>query len=362
VVSIGSGERPDVALFRVTTVTPLAEGRVAVGSSSPAGVRLFEEDGTPAGVVGGSGEGPGEFSTVQSVVELSGDSLAVWDPNRRRVSIFTEDGDFQREIALDASVMPSLETAGGSTQTSGWTYLLPSSSGTVDVLAVGFFGPGTGIHRAEAPSYRFDMEGREVARFGPFPGAESFAGGQVGFLPLPFGKRTHGVTVADALVVGTAEVAEVRVFGADGALQRIVRWPDHDRTVTGPLVSQWEDWLDEQLSAMPEAQRRDMRAAFDALPHPAQFPAYANLVAGEGSEFWVGEYPGQLGLLGLPSEVPPPPDRRWLVFDISGALLATAETPAGFEPHVVREGRVWGVHKDDFLVESVRAYELKRGS
>ena len=360
-VSIGSGDDPEVTLFRVTSVTPLADGRVAVGSSSPAEVRLFDEGGRPLGSVGGPGSGPGEFSTVQSVVEFGGDSLAVWDPNRRRISVFDRDGAFQREVALVAQVMPSLETAGGSTQTSGWTYLLPATAGSVDVFAVGFFGPGTGMHRAEAMSYRFDMEGREVARFGPFPGAESFLGEQVGFLPLPFGKRTYGATVAGALVVGTAEEPEVRVYSAGGALERISRWPDHERTVTGPLVAQWEAWLGEQLSAMPEAQRRDMRAAFDALPHPAQFPAYADIVAADSSEFWVGEYAGQLGLLGLPSEVPPPPARRWLVFDIRGLLVGKVETPAGFDPHVVRRNRVWGVHKDEYLVESVRAYELTRG-
>jgi hypothetical protein len=179
---------------------------------------------------------------------------------------------------------------------------------------------------------------------------------------LPLGKRTYGATVADALVVGTAERSEVRVFAADGALQRIVRWPDQERAVAGPLLSQWEGWLDEQLSGMPEAQRRDMRAAFDALPRPERFPAYADIVATDGPGFWVGAYAGQLGLVGLPSEVPPPPARRWWVFDLDGALVAQVDTPAGFMPYGVRGGRVWGVYKDAYLVESVRAYALRRGS
>ena len=361
VVDIGSGEDREVALFGVTSVTPLVEGGVAVGSSSPAVVRLFDESGSPLRVVGGPGNGPGEFSSVQSVVEFGGDSLAVWDPNRRRLSVFTRDGAYQREVALGTRVMPSLQRAGGSTQASGWTYLLRSGPRSVDVFAVALFGAGTGIHRAEAPSHRFDLNGREVARFGPFPGAESFAGGRVGFLPLPFGKRTFGAVVSHALIVGTAAASEVRVFAADGALRRIVRWPDHERAVAGPLVARWEEWLDEQLSSMPEAQRRDMRDAFDAVPHPEQFPAYADIVSGDESEFWVGEYPGQLGLVGLPSERPRPPARRWLVFDLNGLLIATAETPPGFDPYVVQDGRVWGVYRDELLVESVRAYELRRG-
>jgi hypothetical protein len=53
--------------------------------------------------------------------------------------------------------------------------------------------------------------------------------------------------------------------------------------------------------------------------------------------------------------------RRWLVFDGDGILAAGVDTREGFEPHAVREDRVWGVFKDELDVESVRAYEVASG-
>ena len=73
VVDIGSGVDPDVALFRVTAVVPLDGGRVAVGSNTPPHVQIFDSNGTLAATLGRAGQGPGEFSRVQSVVPLAAD-------------------------------------------------------------------------------------------------------------------------------------------------------------------------------------------------------------------------------------------------------------------------------------------------
>ena len=49
-----------------------------------------------------------------------------------------------------------------------------------------------------------------------------------------------------------------------------------------------------------------------------------------------------------------------LVFDAEGALIATVPTPVGFVPHTAEGDLVWGVHRDELHVESVRAYALTR--
>lgn len=100
IVEVGSGASPDVALFRVVAVTPLAGDRVAIGMTAPPQVLVANPDGTRAATLGREGDGPGEFSGVRSLVRIEPDSLAVWDPERRRISVFTEDGRFQREVAL----------------------------------------------------------------------------------------------------------------------------------------------------------------------------------------------------------------------------------------------------------------------
>lgn len=363
VVEIGSGVDPDVALFRVTAVTPLDGGRVAVGTNAPPQVLVFERDGTLGTTLGQEGDGPGEFSSVWSVVPLDPDSIAVWDADRRRISVFTGAGRYVREVDLSAIAPLTAMAAPDAGSNAGLTRLLPSTSGAWVLFGEGVLtsDPRPGVIRPELPAYRITTGGEELATFGPFPGMEWFHGGPAGALPLPFGARTYGTTAGDVLVVGTAEATELRIFARTGELARIVRWPDRDRTVRGPFLSSW--------SHMVEGAEPGIGDLVESVPRRERFPAYEGVVATDTGEILVGEYAGPVGIWPLrradhgPEALQPErrvPARRWLVFDPDGALAATVSTPEGFEPYAVREGRVWGVYSDELDVESIRAYELSR--
>lgn len=359
VVEIGGGADPDVPLYRVSTVVPLDGGRVAVGAERPPQVRVFGSDGILATTLGREGEGPGEFSGVQSVVPLGGDSLAVWDGNRRRLSVFSADGRLLREVDLSELVPLSPVAAASLDGVTALTYLLPSASGSLVLFSVGMTGPGVGVRRVEVPSYRIRTDGDPVATYGPFPGEETFyfGAGEGGTFPYPFSADTYGATAGDALVVGTAESPELRLYDSTGGLDRIVRWPDHDRALGGPFLTDWnafvEGWLDERSPGEATV----LRHMWDRVPLRDRFPAYDGLVAADAGEIWVGAYAGEHSSIYPPRNLPPPA-RRWLVFDADGALTATVGTPAGFQPHAVRDGHVWGVFMDELEVESVRAYEV----
>lgn len=361
VVQIGAGADPEVALFQVTDVAPLGGRRVAVGMNTPARALVLEPDGTVAATLGREGEGPGEFSSVGSLVPLGADSVAVWDPDRRRISVFTTDGRFTREVDLSPIAPVTTRAAPDNRSNSGITHLLASASGSLVLFGEGAVSstPEPGVGRPELPSFRITTEGEELASFGTFPGMEWFHGGPAGALPLPFGARTYAATSDDSFVLGTAEATEFRVFGPDGAVIRIVRWPDQDRTVAGPYLSKWSD--------MVESAPSGIRQLVESIPRRERFPAYEGLVATEAGEILVGDYPGPLGIWPLrradhgPEALRPEirvPARRWLVFDADGALTARLGTPEGFEPYAVRDGLIWGIHSDEMDVESVRAYEI----
>lgn len=361
VLEIGAGVNPDVPLVRVAAVAPLAGGRVAVGTNLPPRALIFEPDGTLATTLGREGEGPGEFLSVGSVVALSTDSVAVWDSDRRRLSVFTTDARYVREVDLSDIAPPSTRAAPSMEMASGITHVLPSTPGSLVLFGEGVVDPSPepGAGRAELPAYRITTGGGELASYGTFPGMEWFHGGPAGALPRPFGARTHATTSSDDLVVGTAETTEFRVFGPSGALLRIVRWPGGDRSVGGSFLSRWTGMVD---SAPPE-----IRQMAEAIPRPERFPAYEGLLSTEAGEILVGDYPGPLGIWPVrradegPEAFQPllrMPARRWLVFDSDGALVATVGIPEGFEPYAVRDGRLWGVHTDELDVESIRAYEL----
>lgn len=352
-------------LHEVADVVPLEGDRVVVGTRSPPRALVFGPDGAWEVTLGREGEGPGEFASVGSVARLGGDSLAVWDPHRRRFSVFTPDGRHVRDVDLSELAPPSPEAAGSMAAPAGFTHLL-SASGTLVIFVNGVWGPGapeSGIHRLEQTSHRVDAEGAELTAYGPFPGLEMYAVPGLGSIPYPFGAGTHAALSRDALVVGTGTSPELRFYATDGALRRIVRWESPDRTVAGsPLVDEYTAWLDAQLARRSPRERDLFREALNAIPRPELFPAYQGLVTErETGAIWVGEYPGQLGLMMISPDVRRVPVRRWLVFGPDGVLAATVKTPAGFQPYAVRGDRVWGVFTDELDVESVRAYAIEEG-
>ncbi len=357
VLDIGGGSDPHVPLYRVTAVTPLRSGRVAVGMTTPPQAFVFDEDGVLFGTLGRDGEGPGEFSSVGSVVFLEPDSLAVWDPDRRRVSVFTESGTFQREVDLGVLAPMSSRASSNTQSASGFTHLVPSLPGSVVLFGEAVLGPASdqAISRHEMPAHRIDVSGRLLATYGSFPGLQTSPG-----LVAPFGARTHAAG-GRVLVVGTSEVPEYRVYSPDGRLSRIVRWPDTDRTVRGDYLSRW--------LAMVRDEDPPVAAYIEAAPRAERVPAYDDLLTSDRGDVLVAEYPGPLGIMPLRRADPAPeafkpqlrmPARRWLVFDSLGTAKASLDTPVGFEPYALQEEILWGVYTDELDVEAVRAYRVTR--
>jgi hypothetical protein len=358
ILEIGSGASPEVPLFRVNALSVLADGRIAVGADGPPQALLFDSEGQLVATLGRAGQGPGEFSGVHSVVPGVGDSLVVWDRIRRRMSIFSGAGHYVREVDLGALALSSIETAAGSETPAGFSFLLPSSQGSVVLFGVGAMGPGHGVRRIEAPAYRITLDGEQIADFGSFPGIETYMSDETGIMQYPFGAGTYAVSALDALVVGTAETSEFRLYSPSGTLDRIVRWPEENRDAQGPIVDSWLAWFDEQLVvALPEGMRAGFREMVLGI-QPERFPAYGGLVADDLGRVWVGAYPGQLEFLGYFPDARRVPERRWLIFDEDGVLTARLSTPEGFSPHTIRTGVMWGVFEDELGVESIRGYEV----
>jgi hypothetical protein len=355
-IEVGKGLEPSLAFSQVTAIAPLRDDRVAVGISSRPQVYVFGWGGEHLATLGAPGRGAGEFSTVTSVVPLQPDSLAVWDQNRRRLSVFTDEGSYVREVDLRGLVPYSPMAAPGVDELSAFTYLLPSTPGTFMLLGVGALAPvGPGVQRVAVPSYRISTEGEVLEQTGPLPGLQTVGGA----VPLPFAAKTYGVARGETLIVGTAEATEFRKYGPGGVIQAIVRWPDDDRTVGGPFLADWMEFLDASLAALPSEEREHFRAGFDGLPQLETFPAYDGIIGADNGEVWVGAYAGEY-ISAFPPRDDRVPERRWLVFEEDGALRATIMTPSGFQPHVVHDRRVWGVFRDERGCESVRAYEIER--
>jgi hypothetical protein len=354
VIAIGAGAAPKTPLFHVAAVTPLSDGRVGVGTNTPPRALVFDSAGTLVAALGGAGEGPGEFGSVASIVPLAADSLGVWDADRRRLSVFTGDGVFARDVDLTGLApgrSPNVLVPGGTSA------LLATGDGDLVLFGIGIFDQERGVKRPKSPTYRITSGGEQLAQLGSFPGMATYLGPAGGAF-VPFGAMSCGSAGGGKVVIGTADETELLVYGAPGSLERIVRWPDHDRTVGGPFLARWSQLLDKWLQTQAPVQRDRLREYANRLPKAKQFPAYEGVIVADDGTIWVGEYPGPVGA-GMARQLIRTPSRHWQVFGPDGAAVAAIPMPEGFQPSAVHDGLVWGVHTDEMDVESVRAYQIE---
>src|SRR5690606_7382666 len=277
-----------------------------------------------------------------NLVGLPGDSIGVYDSRLHRLTVFSRSGEFGRVVSL-AELFPP----GGSAN------LLALDNGLVFVGIAGLSGEGAeGVYRNAAPSYRLDMEGEVATTYGEFPGLEACFGiGMMG--RAPFGAALAVATSGTRLVVGTAEEPELLVFGPNGELSRIIRWPDTDRIVNQERMDEYLDFL---LTESTPEEAAFLQDRVSGMPFARRRPAHAEILAGPDMSLWVEEYlgpeadfPGRRG-----------PSRRWMAFTPEGELSERIETPEGFLPLALEDEHVWGVYRDTLDVESIRRYAVSR--
>lgn len=331
------------ALFQITAIQALPRDHVGVGVGSSGSVLVYDDAGALIRTVGRTGEGPGEFRSIGNLVSMPGDSVGIYDPMLRRLTVFSLTGDFGRVMSL-GELAPE----------GGWSRVLPLDEGLAFVGEAAFAtGQEEGPYRRSASSYRIDWDGNVHATYGEFPGTEMFSGNRL-FGPFPFGAVLSTATVANGFIVGTGEYPELQIFGPDGELKRLIRWQDEDRSVTQGRMDEFVDFL---LESAPPEETAASRERFASMPFADQHPAYAQILsAGEDGTFWVGEYAGPENT----QDTRRGPARRWMVFGEDGAMLERVQTPEGFVPFSMSDGLIWGTYRDELDVESVRAYRVDR--
>ncbi len=65
-------------------------------------VHIVNAHGRVVGTMGGSGEGPGEFSNPREIMVMADGNILVLQPSPSRVSVFTPQGDYKKELRIPA--------------------------------------------------------------------------------------------------------------------------------------------------------------------------------------------------------------------------------------------------------------------
>lgn len=100
-----AAQDPAQLIWEVAGIARLQDGRVAVLSQGNHQLYLFEPSGELSRVIGGRGEGPGEFVRPQLLQYLAPDTLAVWDYWFTATSYFDTGGELIRERSFDIQEM-----------------------------------------------------------------------------------------------------------------------------------------------------------------------------------------------------------------------------------------------------------------
>ena len=99
-----------------------SEGWVVLPQSGSKTLRIYDHQGNRMGVLGGDGEGPGEFRSVGSAQTVYGsrrragwlcDTLWVWDQRLARMTHFSPDMEVARVYTPSVLLRPRVEGAGG---------------------------------------------------------------------------------------------------------------------------------------------------------------------------------------------------------------------------------------------------------
>lgn len=335
IVSIGVEDGDAAYLLNdVQGATILSNGSIVVGDGMSREIRFYDGSGAHLRTIGGRGGGPTEFQYLRFLGSV-GDSVFAADPVLRKVIVLGPDGELVR------------------------TSRFPPQFGVPNPIGV-LQGAVVSLERVEAER-TVDPEG--VARtpflvrgstwdaevlfdLGPFPGSESANISSMSGV-ITFGRGLHVAVGHNRVIVGNDDAFRIRLYSGEGQLTSIVAVESEALPVgEGDFDAYMDDVLAEHKD---KGFRRRVREAAMQMPQRETIPFFRDLAISTSGDLWVltGDHPVQ-------------PNRTWLVFDLTGTMVAEASFLGRAELLHVRDDGVVLLHRDEQLVERVRVHRIGR--
>ncbi len=341
-VSIGvfEGEEPYM-LYGALDGTRLPDGRIVVANRGTDELRVFDGQGNYLATWGREGEGPTDFRSLADVEKWTGDSIMAWYTGAMGMAVYDSAGEFGRTFVLRSQ------------QTPGWLRPRPAAARTDGTLL-----STRDVEDLDSAIVElWDADGVMSASLGAHPAEEIIiTEGERGtriLSRLAYSRRLVAGIWGDLVVASPTSHYEIRAFGADGTLERIVR---RDHVPRSPTEADRAPFVEEQLLNyegldIPEAVVEQARQEFETTPFADYFPAFSSVIGDALGHLWVEEYK-------YPRE-----DRGgtlWTVFDPEGHALGFVETPEGLEVYEIGEDYILGRVRDELDIESIQLWALER--
>ncbi len=348
------GSREGVPLETVAAIRALSGGRVAILDQGPNNIFIVDGGGETVEVFGGDGDGPGEFRYAGSL-HVCADTVLV--PNRGKVSAFVVGSGFVgfmdspeprpanglRGVSSDCNLLLYQPNAGrlGAGDTGVYVWPTVWFNRTLDRSEIVYADSISGVRWAYFPG----TDTPQIPRFPPWQ-------------PEP------DKAVLDSLVIqGIERLPELRWHLPSGRIVKIVRWSQRPAPVTKKDENRYEEKrlrLFRDAGFGPVSEFRLPALDFWETV-PSIKPYFDQVLVDDADYVWVLRDSGDIGWY---DAVYPPffeqPPQLWFVFDPVGRWLGEVTMPANFALHTVADGLAVGVMKDEFDVQTVRAYRIER--
>ena len=355
-VSIGvlDGE----AAYMLGSIRSLAvapDGRIYAMDQRPIGLREYAPDGTFIRMVGGEGEGPGEFKQPDGgLAVLSDGRVAVRDPGNSRLSLFSPEGEFLDSWQIRGGFNTGQRMARDH-EDNLWTTVLLDPEASVFDWRMGlaqYDSEGTVGDTLPEPDWDYDP-----------PTISGQADGSSSISPVPFSPDEHwAMSPLGYIVAGVSDAYSFTLFRRDAAPVRIESATAPVRVASG------------EASYARDRATRNMTSNYpgwrwNGPDVPDEKPAYRGLYVGEEGRIWVW-------LSGEGYEVDNPdfdpaeqdsPRTIWReraafdVFEPDGQFLGRVAVPDDFSryPVPIFDGeRVWAVTADELGVQRIVRYSI----
>jgi len=330
-------------LFGVGDVLRLSDGTIVLENRGSSEIRFFDASGKGVRSTGGSGDGPGEYRVLAGLAEAPDGSLVAFDRGLGRFTTLGAESTLKGTVQLQptrSSVHPlRLYRLAG--------YL---GEGTVVLVAYAYpadMQPRPMVYWDSVPSLAYSLDGTLRDTVAEFSGMDMYAtGSSTGH--LWFGRLSSVDVQGGEIFITDGGAYEVRVYGPDGHLRRILRHERGPRSVTAEEEELLKDWF--FARAADEEGRRRVRKMLSEYPRAQQKPWISNLIVDETGAVWVEEWESRF--------VSAP--RTWGVFSAEGRWIGSIRLPARFVPRRIGRDYVLGLWRDDLDVEHVQKYRLRR--
>jgi len=348
------GRRPDEPphLFsKVIGAVRLSDGRIVVGDELTREARYFDPRGEHLLTVGGQGEGPGELRFLYAVDRMPGDTVVLggWPIGYRYW--FDQEGRFLSRPMLGPWFPGQL----------GRT--LPDGSLLLDSYPSGSLGNEveTWIARGEDPTMRPRGVVERVDRLGrsshdtiaAIVGAEYLKSGtwpgRLAVHTLPSSTTTLVTWDDDQIYTANTGRPEIRVFGYEGGLERLIRWEVEPVAVTSADRDAFRQAVIARLRN-PAQQRPHYERWLSDVEWPEVRHAFDTVLSDQDGRLWIKE--------SAPADADP---SDWLIFGTDGRALARVELPGGVRVLFIDGTHLVGTSVDDLDVPTIRVWRLNAG-